>query len=209
MTQATPIRSQVVGVALATLFLIGALVMPGRASALTLDSVLFAGEGRFDSLFVLAKLFGGDAPVSLGDMFILDQLFSGDTFGMLGGGGFLDRMFGGAIDPRSYVGEASIHELAFLDAERLPDGTARLYVVLDGTLPDGCTELDGISAPSVTENGVGATLYTTRPADTPCTLEVRQFEEIFTLDVPGLPDGAYTLTINGDQVPFSIPPELL
>jgi inhibitor of cysteine peptidase len=94
-------------------------------------------------------------------------------------------------------GTAMIEELELFLLESFP---VQVQARIAGNLPDGCTEIDGISVDrDVDARTFDITVSTVRPADAVCTEALVPFEEVIPLDVQGLPAATYTV-MAGDVV---------
>lgn len=72
-------------------------------------------------------------------------------------------------------------------------------VTIEGNLPDGCTEVHEITQ-SVDGNTIQVNISTTRPKDMMCTQVVTPFTETVVLETADLPNGEYTVEVNGSPV---------
>ncbi len=89
-----------------------------------------------------------------------------------------------------YGADAVVEEMAVNVMESYP---VQVSVVLDGYLPDGCTEIEQITASRDAFNFT-IEIVTRRPAgDVMCTQQIVPFEETLNLDVENLEDGLYTV----------------
>lgn len=79
---------------------------------------------------------------------------------------------------------------------------AIVEVLVKGTFPDGCSELNELDQ-SPSRNGQDVTLTMRRPTEAICTQVVRPYRFFFTLDRRFTP-GEYTLSINGRALGFSV-----
>lgn len=103
-----------------------------------------------------------------------------------------------AAEPIS--GQANVESIEILTQESFP---VQVSVRARGTLPDGCTTIDEI----VTEQAGSAynvTITTLRPADELCTEALVPFDEVISLNVTGLPAGAYSVNVNGISGTFTL-----
>jgi inhibitor of cysteine peptidase len=92
-------------------------------------------------------------------------------------------------------GLASVEEIQLQIMESFP---VQVAVLVEGYLPDGCTEIDGIDQTFDEEtNTFSVKITTVRPTDAVCTEAIVPFEERISLDVRGLPAGTYTVDVNG------------
>jgi hypothetical protein len=97
-------------------------------------------------------------------------------------------------------GEAIVETIEITILESFP---VQLRVVARGTLPDGCTEIDGIRQERDNQT-FRVTIATARPADALCTEAIMPFEESISLDVYGLSAGSYTVDVNGITDTFEL-----
>lgn len=97
-------------------------------------------------------------------------------------------------------GLAVVNSLQVSPQEAQP---AQVQVVVQGNLPDGCTQL-GEAEVTRTGEEFAVTLPTSRPADAFCTQALVPFEETITLDVAGLPAGEYVVNVNGVSEAFTL-----
>ena len=98
------------------------------------------------------------------------------------------------------VGAALVDSADVLIMESFP---VQVAVVVEGNLPDGCTEL---TSPSVRRDGTRFVieLPTERPADAMCTEALVPFEVRVPLDVLGLSAGTYTVDVHGVTTTFEL-----
>ena len=105
-------------------------------------------------------------------------------------------------------GLAPVEEIQLQIMESFP---IQVAVLVEGYLPDGCTEIDEISQTFDEEtNTFFVEITTVRPEDALCTEAIVPFEERISLDVRGLPVGTYTVDVNGvtDTFTFDVDNEL-
>jgi inhibitor of cysteine peptidase len=105
-------------------------------------------------------------------------------------------------------GLAPVEEIQILMMESFP---IQVAVLVEGYLPDGCTEIDEINQTFNDEtNTFSVEITTVRPTDAVCTEAIVPFEERVSLDVRGLPAGTYTVDVNGvaDTFTFDVDNEL-
>ena len=107
---------------------------------------------------------------------------------------------GNGQDGDVVTGMANVESVELLIMESFP---VQVNAVVRGTLPDGCTMLDG---PSVTRDGntFVISLSTTREADAVCTQALVPFESVISLDVVDLVAGVYTVDANGVTGTFEL-----
>jgi len=99
-------------------------------------------------------------------------------------------------------GLAPIEEIRLQIMESFP---IQVAVVVDGYLPDGCTEIDEIDQTFDEEaNTFFVEITTVRLSDAMCTQAIVPFEERISLDVRGLPAGTYTVDVNGVTDTFTL-----
>ena len=76
---------------------------------------------------------------------------------------------------------------------------------IKGDLPDGCTEISGITTDrDVEAQRFTVQIETTRDEDAICTQALVPFEETVELDVRGLPAGTYTVDVHGETATFTL-----
>lgn len=83
-----------------------------------------------------------------------------------------------------------------IEIQMLESFPVQVNVIVQGSLPDNCTEIDRIIE-FRDENTFYINIKTKRPADVFCTQVIRPFEETITLDVDGLKAGVYEVNVNG------------
>ena len=94
------------------------------------------------------------------------------------------------VMPKPEIGEANVSSVTVT----MHDG--KYVAVTSGFLPDGCTEIHE-SSQAVTDNAIAITLTTARPADMMCTQAIVDFNEAIPVDTADLPNGEYTVIVNG------------
>src|SRR3989338_3371839 len=77
-------------------------------------------------------------------------------------------------------------------------------IVVHGYLPDGCTEIDQVTQKR-DENTFTMKITTKRLKDAYCTQSIMPFDKTVPLDLYGLPDGNYTVNVNGVIAKFEMP----
>lgn len=88
--------------------------------------------------------------------------------------------------------DALVDDLSVMILESFP---VQVHVALTGNLPDGCTEINAITANREAQLFT-VEVQTRRPAgDVVCTEALVPFEETVALDVLGLPAGEYTVAV--------------
>ncbi|MEZ4736992.1 MAG: hypothetical protein R3E79_58675 [Caldilineaceae bacterium] len=108
---------------------------------------------------------------------------------------------GQAAADRTSVGGVAM--VGTIDVRILESFPVQVQVVVQGDLPDGCTEIDeGI----VEQEGdrFDVTLTTQRPADALCTQVIMPYEYIIPLNVDELPAGEYTVDVNDVTETFTL-----
>jgi len=95
-----------------------------------------------------------------------------------------------------------VESIEILILESFP---VQVHVLVKGSLPDGCTEVDQINQRSDLENDTfWVEITTVRPTNVECTTEVVPFEETIPLDVYGLSAGVYTVDVNSVTDTFTL-----
>jgi hypothetical protein len=103
-----------------------------------------------------------------------------------------------------YGNKATLEELGVNVLDSMP---VQVIVTLSGYLPDGCIEIETITA-AQKEDVFTIEIVTRRPAgDVACTMAIVPFEEDFILDVEGLAPGTYTVVAQDKQATFSLDAE--
>jgi inhibitor of cysteine peptidase len=77
-------------------------------------------------------------------------------------------------------------------------------VVINGYLPDGCTTLEEILVEREGQTFTLEVITQRAEGDVACTQAIVPFEEIVTLDVTGLPAGAYAVNLRGYTDSFNL-----
>lgn len=90
-------------------------------------------------------------------------------------------------------GNSTVEKIEIQMLESFP---VQVNVIVQGYLPDNCTEIDRIMK-SRDENTFFINIKTKRPADVFCTQGIKPFEETISLDVDGLKAGVYEVNVNG------------
>ena len=99
-------------------------------------------------------------------------------------------------------GLAQVESIEILILESFP---VQINVLVEGNLPDACTEIDQVNQRfEAEENIFEVEITTTRTTDEPCAQVLVPFEETISLDVYGLPAGSYTVDVNGVQETFTL-----
>jgi inhibitor of cysteine peptidase len=100
-----------------------------------------------------------------------------------------------------YGSNATVEAIAVNIMESDP---VQVSVVLEGYLPDGCTDIEQVTA-SRDEFTFTIEIKTRRPAgDVMCTQQIVPFEETLNLDVEGLEEGLYTVQYGELSETFSL-----
>ncbi len=86
--------------------------------------------------------------------------------------------------------------VAPVDSAKVTFENEQWVVAIEGNLPDGCTEIGEISQ-SVEGSVIKVEVSSTRPADMMCTQVITPYSESALLETAGLPDGEYTVEVNG------------
>ncbi len=97
-------------------------------------------------------------------------------------------------------GSAIVECIQVLTVESFP---VQVQVVAEGYLPDGCTEIDGITTERE-ENTFNIKINTKRPHDALCTDAIEPFSKTIPLEVLGLKAGNYTVNVNGVTGSFEL-----
>ena len=120
-------------------------------------------------------------------------------------------MFSGCIEKNNDVhtgyngsefiyGNSTVEKIEIQILESFP---VQVNVIVEGYLPDNCTEIDRIMEIR-DENTFFINIKTKRPADVFCTQVIRPFEETITLDVDGLKAGVYEVNVNSTIDSFEL-----
>ncbi|MCQ1536459.1 protease inhibitor I42 family protein [Methanosarcina sp. KYL-1] len=103
--------------------------------------------------------------------------------------------------PEEYTyGTANVENIQIMILESFP---VQVKVVVEGYLPDGCTEIDKIETERE-GNTFNVSISTKRPKDAICTQALRPFAITIPLDVYGLKAGTYTVDVNGVTGTFEL-----
>lgn len=98
------------------------------------------------------------------------------------------------------ISEALVDSVSVQIMESFP---VQAQVSVAGTLRNGCEEIYEILS-----RRDGSTFYITlnaaQPQDAVCTQVVREYSEVFPLDIEGLPAGTYTVIVNGVSTTFTL-----
>ncbi len=84
-----------------------------------------------------------------------------------------------------------------------PSWPEEIQIVVNGFLPDGCTEIYMID-PVRYENKYTVKIYTKREVGIECTAALEPFEETITLDANGLNGGNYSVDVYGKSTNFTL-----
>jgi inhibitor of cysteine peptidase len=104
-------------------------------------------------------------------------------------------------DDYTYGEHATVESLDIMMLESFP---VQVEVRVSGYLPDGCTELDEITAEREGQEFI-LTVRTRRPTgDIACTQALVPFEETVALDVEGLEAGMYTVIAQEQEATFKL-----
>lgn len=99
-------------------------------------------------------------------------------------------------------GEAQVDEVDVLILESFP---VQVEVLIQGNLPDGCTEIEQLEQRfDADESTFYVDVVTVRSADDVCTQALVPFEERVALDVYGLRAGSYIVRVNGARETFAL-----
>ncbi len=106
----------------------------------------------------------------------------------------------GPRDDSAVTGEAVVEVIDLAILESFP---VRVLAVLQGVVPDACTEVDAIEH---RRDGTTFTLivHTRRAADVACVQVITPFEATAELDVLGLPAGTYTIVAGEAEASFEL-----
>ena len=100
-----------------------------------------------------------------------------------------------------YGNEATVDSLQVTILESFP---VQVSVTLEGTLPDGCTEIHEILS-SRDGKTFNIEIVTRRPSgDVACTMALVPFEESISLDVVGLEAGTYEVVARDQEASFTL-----
>ena len=97
-------------------------------------------------------------------------------------------------------------EAEYIESVRVvypPAWPDEMQVVVNGFLPDGCTEIVMIE-PIRDENRYTVKIHTKKEAKVMCTMALEPFEEMFVLDTSGLSSGIYSVFVYGKSIDFSL-----
>jgi hypothetical protein len=72
----------------------------------------------------------------------------------------------------------------------------QVNAVIKGKLPDACVKIERINQQLVGNTFV-VTIITSRQLDVGCIAQLQSFEQVLPLEVAGLPNGAYSVTVSG------------
>lgn len=97
-------------------------------------------------------------------------------------------------------GMANVENTDILTLESFP---VQIHVIVEGYLPDGCTEIDEIRTERE-GNTFNINITTKRPKEAMCTQAIESFTETIPLEVRGLSAGNYTVNVNGANGSFKL-----
>lgn len=105
--------------------------------------------------------------------------------------------------PNFIIGEAQVSGVDIQMQETFPVG---VNLVVDGMLPDPCTELgDIIQSRDPLSGDFKVTIQTRRPVDAVCADVLSDFNTTILLEgVDGLPAGTYNVLVNDFQTNFTL-----
>jgi len=95
--------------------------------------------------------------------------------------------------PQIVTGEAPVDSVTL---DILSEDPLEVEAVVSGSLPDACTEIARF-AQAVREMTIQVGIFTARPADVDCAQVLTPYEERIPLELADLPDGEYTIRVNG------------
>ena len=98
-------------------------------------------------------------------------------------------------------GEAEYIESVFVVYP--PSWSEEIQIVVNGFLPDGCTEIYMIN-PVRYEKKLIVKIYTKKEVGVVCTAALEPFEETTTLDASGLTSGNYSVDVYGKSTNFRL-----
>jgi inhibitor of cysteine peptidase len=108
---------------------------------------------------------------------------------------------GQETDGKEYIyGTATVETIQVMTLESFP---VQMRVVVQGYLPDSCTEINKIKTERE-ENNFNINISTKRPKEVVCTEAIVPFNETISLDVQGLKAGNYTVNVNGVKGSFEL-----
>lgn len=90
-----------------------------------------------------------------------------------------------------------------VDVAILESFPVQVHVMAAGELADACTSVGEIQQ-TRSGNRFIVTIETARPRDAICAQVLGVFEEVVALDVLGLPQGTYTVDVNGVVESFTL-----
>jgi putative hemolysin len=104
----------------------------------------------------------------------------------------------GPIPEGAVPGNAFVNEASLAIAESFP---VQIYISIAGDLPDPCHSLHVDIGEPDTENRINITVSSYQ-ADTEmmCIQVLEPFEETINLPTQDLPDGTYTIFVNGEEI---------
>lgn len=96
------------------------------------------------------------------------------------------------VDFSSYQQDSYVDTIKINLMESFP---LQVSVVVQGNLPDGCTEVVGSTVDRTDDSTFSIKIYTERDPLALCTQALVPFEEVVKLDVAGLSAGTYTVKV--------------
>jgi hypothetical protein len=100
-------------------------------------------------------------------------------------------------------GNVFIDSVDVLILESFP---VQVRAVIQGNLPDGCTEIRDVQVNRAEgSDRFEIAIVTHRDPELMCTEALVPFEETVSLDVDGLPAGSYTVEVQGETATFELP----
>lgn len=114
-----------------------------------------------------------------------------------------DKKDADMVDSQYEIGQAMVDSVEVVLKESFP---VQIDVLVEGNLPDGCTEL-GNARQQLVENTFNINLETRKLKDTDvmCTQALVPYETTISLDnVVGISAGEYTVNVNGVSTTFTM-----
>ena len=109
-------------------------------------------------------------------------------------------------DHEDMAPEVQYGEAEFIESVRAvypPAWPEEMQIIVNGFLPDGCTEIFMIE-PVRDENRYTVKIHTKKEAGVMCTMALEPFEETFVLDTSELSSGIYNVFVYGKSTDFSL-----
>jgi len=97
-------------------------------------------------------------------------------------------------------GLAPVERIDILILESFP---VQINVLVFGSLPDGCTQIDDYTQ-TRDDKTITISLTTTRPAEQACTDALVPYQESIPVEATGLKKGVYTVVVNGVKGTFEL-----